>query len=108
MRDRLRSDQCARTLKAIGDPDRLKIIQCLQAGPRNVGEIATALSVELANISHHLRVLREAGLVVDDKQGKYVVYTLHPDVFKQGQLADALDLGCCKLELPGSDAKERP
>lgn len=108
MRDRLSSDECARTLKAIGDPDRLKIIQCLRCGPRNVGEIAALLDVELANVSHHLRVLRDAGLVQDDKQGKYVVYTLHPEVFKQGQLADALDLGCCKLELPGNNAKERP
>ena len=107
MRDRLDSDQCARSLRAIGDPDRLKIIQCLQAGPRNVSELAVLLGAELANVSHHLRVLREASLVMDNKQGKFVVYSLNPEVFKPGQPVDALDLGCCRLELTGESAKER-
>jgi ArsR family transcriptional regulator len=104
MRDKLRSDECARSLKAIGDPERLKIIQCLQPGPRNVSELAALLHAELANVSHHLRVLRDAGLVVDHKQGKFVVYALNPDVFKPGQAVDALDLGCCRLELTGEAA----
>jgi ArsR family transcriptional regulator len=101
MRDRLDSTQCARFLKALGEPDRLKIIQCLQTGPKNVSELSTLLDAELANVSHHLRVLRDAGLVQDAKQGKYVIYSLHPDVFRHGEPADAIDLGCCRLELTG-------
>jgi len=101
MNDRLQSNQCARLLKALGDSDRLRIVQCLQDGPKNVSELSTLLDAELANVSHHLRVLRDAGLVSDSKQGKFVVYTLHPDVFRHGRLADSLDLGCCKLELTG-------
>jgi DNA-binding transcriptional ArsR family regulator len=104
MNDKLRSDECARSLKAIGDPERLKIIQCLQPGPRNVSELAALLGVELANVSHHLRVLRDAGLVLDEKQGKFVVYSLNPTIFKPGNaghVGDALDLGCCRLELTG-------
>lgn len=104
MRDRLKSKECARSLRALADPERLKIIQCLQGGPKNVGELAELLKVELANVSHHLGVLRVAGLVTDDRQGKYVVYSLNPDIFCRkgpGEPADFLDLGCCRLELPG-------
>jgi DNA-binding transcriptional ArsR family regulator len=106
MDDRLESSRCARVLKALADPERLKIIQCLQAGPKNVGELSGLLDQELANVSHHLGVLRLAGLVRDEKQGKYVVYSLHPEVFRpreRGQAADVLDLGCCRLELGSGD-----
>jgi ArsR family transcriptional regulator, nickel/cobalt-responsive transcriptional repressor len=104
MRDRLRSNRCARFLKALADPERLKIVQCLQEGAKNVGEISALLGQELANVSHHLGVLRHAGLVRDEKHGKYVVYSLHPDFFRPrevGGAADVLDLGCCRLELGG-------
>jgi ArsR family transcriptional regulator len=102
MRDRLQSDKCARFLKALADPERLKIVQCLQSGPKNVTDLATALGKELANVSHHLGVLRHAGLVQDEKDGKFVVYRLHPEVFRpkeSGTNTDMFDLGCCRLEL---------
>jgi ArsR family transcriptional regulator len=102
MDDKLHSDDCARFLKALADPKRLKIIQCLQTGPKNVSELATLLRRELVNISHHLGVLRHAGLVQDQKQGKYVVYSLHPDVAqaraRNKAADDCLDLGCCRLQ----------
>jgi ArsR family transcriptional regulator len=106
MRDRLQSNKCARSLKALADPDRLKIIQCLQAGPKTVTELSQALDNELANVSHHLGVLRHAGLVQDEKDGKFVYYSLHPDVFRpkeSGDIADVVDLGCCRLELKKTD-----
>jgi DNA-binding transcriptional ArsR family regulator len=96
VRDNLQSDVCARYLKALGDPDRLRIVQCLQTGPKNVSEITALLAAEIANVSHHLRVLREAKLVHDDKQGKYVFYSLAPEFLKG---MDTLDLGCCRIEL---------
>ena len=40
MRDKLQSKECARVLKALADPDRLRLIQCLQAGPRHVRQLA--------------------------------------------------------------------
>jgi ArsR family transcriptional regulator len=97
MRDELQSDTCARALKALADPERLKIVQCLKDGPKNVSELSELLGRELVNVSHHLGVLRNAKLVLDERQGKYIVYSLHPDVFKPG--GDRLDLGCCRLEL---------
>jgi DNA-binding transcriptional ArsR family regulator len=101
MSDRLQSVQCARWLKALADPERLRIVECLQRGPKTVSDLAEALEAELPNVSHHLGVLRHAGLVQDQRQGKFVEYRLHPDVFRPGRTggADALDLGCCRLQL---------
>ncbi len=96
MKDQLQSSKCAISLKAIGDPDRLKIIQCLQLGPMNVGAIADVLDVEIANVSHHLQILKHAGLVDANKQGKYVIYSLSADVLAEN---DVLELGCCRLQL---------
>jgi ArsR family transcriptional regulator len=102
MHNSLHSEDCARRLKALADPIRLKIIECLQFGPRNVTEIAGQLREELANVSHHLGILRQAGFVQDRKSGKQVFYCLHPEVFRPkdaGGGAAHLDLGCCRLEL---------
>lgn len=96
MQDKLQSQKCARYLKALADPERLKIIQCLQSGPKHVSQIAELLGAEIANVSHHLGVLRHAHLVHDEKQGKYVQYSLDPEII-QGR--DVLELGCCRLEL---------
>ena len=101
MDDQLQSVECARRLKALADPERLKIIQCLQGGPKHVSALSDLLGADIANVSHHLGVLRHAGLVRDEKQGKFVVYSLHPDIFRPGEPGQvaALDLGCCRLEL---------
>jgi len=102
LRDRLHSERCARALKALADPERLRIIQCLQGGAKHVGEVCKLLGLPLANVSHHLGVLRHAGLVCDKKQGKYVSYSLAPDVFapsREGGAAAVADFGCCRLDL---------
>ena len=99
MEDKLQSEDCARFLKALADPDRLKIIRCLQAGPKNVTQISEILQAEIANVSHHLGVLRHAGLVHDRKQGKFVLYSLPPDMMEKTRGREAINLGCCRLEL---------
>jgi ArsR family transcriptional regulator, nickel/cobalt-responsive transcriptional repressor len=101
MSESLQPDRCARVLRALADPERLRIINCLRDGDRNVSELAALLDAEVVNVSHHLGVLRHAGLVQDEKQGRFVIYRLHPDVFS-GPSAKHLDLGCCRLELPKS------
>ena len=101
--DPLQSKRCARLLRALADPERLKIIHCLRGGPKNVGELAAALGAEVVNTSHHLGVLRQAGLVLDEKQGRFVLYRLHPGVFRHtpaSRTTDYLDLGCCRVEIP--------
>ena len=61
--------------------------------------MARAVGGEVANVSHHLGVLRHARLVRDHKQGKYVIYELDPEVFHVGKAGPVVDLGCCRLEL---------
>ena len=64
-------------------------------------EIAQALEVEIVNVSHHLGVLRTAGLVEDLKEGRFVVYSLHPKIFhNDSNKATYLDLGWCRVEIP--------
>ena len=61
---------------ALSDPTRRDILRLLRDGPRSAGAIAAAFSVSRPAISRHLRVLREAGLVVDRAQGRERVYRL--------------------------------
>src|SRR5262245_19630718 len=102
MDDRTDSDECARYLKALADPDRLRIIRCLQSGPKSVTQLAELLGRELVNVSHHLRVLRYADLVRDLKQGRYVIYSFRQRTMRskktRGPNVECIDLGCCRLE----------
>ena len=100
MQDRLQSSDCARYLRALGDPDRLKIVQSLQAGPKSVGQITKELGNRIANVSHHLGLLKQAGLVTSRKDGRFVIYELAADVRRPGKSSlDVLDFGCCRIEL---------
>lgn len=101
---------CARRLKALADPERLRIVSLLFSGPRNVGDLAEELSDEIVKVSHHLGVLRRADLVQTRKEGRHVEYALHPEVLRQSSPARsprAIELGCCRLELesPGPQAR---
>jgi|SRR5579862_8963275 len=102
MKDSLQPESCALKLRALAEPERLRIVACLRNGPRNVTELAGLLNAEVVNVSHHLGVLRNAGLVQIEKQGRFVIYSLHPDVFHADdkESAEHLDLGCCRLEMP--------
>jgi ArsR family transcriptional regulator, nickel/cobalt-responsive transcriptional repressor len=105
LHDRLQSSDCARSLRALADADRLKLVQCLQERPHTVTELADRLETNIARVSHHLAVLRHAGLVRDEKQGKFVVYSLEPNIFRpsDGKSLEVVDLGCCRLELRPGD-----
>jgi DNA-binding transcriptional ArsR family regulator len=95
--------RCSRMLRILAEPERLRIIQCLSDGPKNVGEIAEILGKHVVKISHHLSVLRQADLVEDERQGRFVIYRLHPNFYQPADKAedsDHLNLGCCRLEVP--------
>ena len=68
------------TFKALSDPTRREILQLLRAGPLTAGEIASHFNCAGATISHHLSTLRDAGLVLDEKRGKYISYELNTSV----------------------------
>lgn len=67
-----------RAFDALGDPTRRAIVERLAEGPRSVGELADGLPVSRPAVSQHLKVLREAHLVVDRKAGTRRVYHLDP------------------------------
>lgn len=66
--------------KALSDPTRRRILQLLQRGPMPAGDIAAQFKVSGATMSHHLSVLRDAELILDDKRGKYIYYELNTSV----------------------------
>jgi DNA-binding transcriptional ArsR family regulator len=103
MKDSIGSNLCARKLRVLGDADRLRIIRYLCEGPKNVTDIADSLDVSIAKASHHLKVLRHADAVIDEKQGRFVVYRLNPTFYEAAASDDGvehLNLGCCRLEIP--------
>ena len=67
----------AAPFEALGDANRRLILQMLRSGPRPVGEIADELPISRPAVSRHLRLLREAGLVVEESQGTRRLYRLH-------------------------------
>ena len=66
-------------MDALGDPTRRAIFERLAGRPSAVGELATAFPVSRPAVSQHLKVLKEAGLVVDTAQGTRRLYRLDPD-----------------------------
>ena len=64
---------------ALGDPTRREIFERLARRPRPVGELAEELPVSRPAVSQHLKVLRDAGLVVDTKDGSRRLYRVNPD-----------------------------
>lgn len=68
-------------LEVVGDPTRRQILELLRVGPRPVGELAARLPVSRPAVSRHLRLLKEAGLVIDDAQGTRRIYRLRPEGF---------------------------
>ena len=63
--------------EALGDPNRRAIVELLGSGGRSVGELADALPISRPAVSRHLRLLKEAGLVVEEPQGTRRLYRLH-------------------------------
>jgi DNA-binding transcriptional ArsR family regulator len=66
-------------LAALGDPTRLAVFERLAERPRAVGELAATLPVSRPAVSQHLKVLKDAGLVVDRAEGTRRVYAIDPD-----------------------------
>ena len=71
------------TFKALSDPTRRQILQILGDGPMPAGDIAAKFDCSGATISHHLTILRDAGLVDAQKQGKFIIYELNLSVLEE-------------------------
>src|ERR1700753_2669089 len=73
----------AETLAALGEPNRLRIIELLRAGPRPVGDIQGRLGLRQSLASQHLKVLRDVGLVEMEPRAQQRFYRLRPQPLKQ-------------------------
>lgn len=71
------------TLRALADPTRREILALLRSGPLSAGEIVDHFSVTNAAISRHLSVLREADLIRDRREGKFIYYELNASVLEE-------------------------
>ena len=71
------------TLRALADPIRREILNLLKAGRLSAGEIGDHFDVTGAAISRHLSVLKDADLVQDEREGKYIYYDLNVSVLEE-------------------------
>lgn len=71
------------TFKALSDPTRREILHILRDGAKTAGDIASCFSMTGATVSHHLSVLRDAGLITDDKRGKCIYYEINMSVLDE-------------------------
>ena len=71
------------TLKALSDPIRREILNLLKAGRMSAGEIANHFPVTDASISRHLSVLKDADLIRDTREGKFIYYDLNTSVLEE-------------------------
>ena len=74
------------TIKALSDPIRREILEMLKAGRLSAGEIAEHFPVSGAAISKHLSVLRDADLIRDTREGKFIYYELNTSVLEEVML----------------------
>jgi ArsR family transcriptional regulator len=100
--------RCADTFKAMGDRTRLAILQTLFKGEKCVTDLAKALGMDAPRVSFHLTRLKYAGLVVDERRGQRVAYSLNPAVCtsRKGDVTE-IDLGECtvRFSLDGGQSR---
>jgi DNA-binding transcriptional ArsR family regulator len=71
-----------KAFKALADPTRRQILRMLQASDLSAGEIGSKFNITAPSISHHLSILKEAGLVTAERHGQHIVYSLNMTVMQ--------------------------
>ena len=71
------------TMRALNDPTRREILQMLKKGTMSAGDLAAKFDMSAAAVSRHLAVLKEAELVRDKREGKFIYYTLNASVLEE-------------------------
>ena len=86
-------------MKALAEENRLRLMRLLMAGARSVNDLAEATGMSQYNVSKHLRVLREARLLTQEKLGQQRLYAIAPAIAEHlAENASVLDLGCCQFD----------
>lgn len=71
------------TMRALSDPTRRELLQMLKRGTMSAGDLAAKFDMSAAAVSRHLAVLKEAELVRDKREGKFIYYTLNASVLEE-------------------------
>ncbi|MFO0804369.1 MAG: metalloregulator ArsR/SmtB family transcription factor [Gemmataceae bacterium] len=99
MIDSATAKRCADAFHALSDPHRVMVVECLRSGTKNVTQLSRLLNAELVNVSHHLGVLRDLNVVIADKKGRFVNYSLNPELFQaESDNTTVMELGWCRVE----------
>jgi DNA-binding transcriptional ArsR family regulator len=99
---------CVVALKALGEETRVRIVGLLLDQPMEVGTIAKRLAVSQYNVSKHLRILREAGLLQAEKDGRRHLYALVDTVRSESAATGVLNLGCCSFQFDEAAPRSSP
>ncbi|BDR57720.1 autorepressor SdpR family transcription factor [Xylocopilactobacillus apicola] len=70
------------TMKALADDERREILEHLRERPMSAGEIAANFDLSNATVSYHLKVLKKAGLITENREKNYIIYSLSASVFE--------------------------
>jgi DNA-binding transcriptional ArsR family regulator len=97
-------NDCVVALRALGEDTRVRIVGLLIHEALDVGEIARRLGVSQYNVSKHLRILREAGLLEVEKSGRTRLYGLSETIRSSATDDGVLDLGCCSFQFEETDS----
>jgi len=99
------ASRAAQWFHALSDPTRIKIVEMLSHGERCVCELQTSVDAAQSRLSFHLRVLKDAGLVSDRREGRWSYYTLNGEALDQiaeftqavkpGEHAGSCKAACC-------------
>jgi DNA-binding transcriptional ArsR family regulator len=89
-------------MRALGDETRLRILESLLTEDKCVGDLVKELQCAQPHVSHHLRILKTAGLVEGLRQGKRICYRVTPAIQRAVKTPrrHALDFGCCRISFP--------
>ena len=91
------TDASSRIFKLLANPLRRAILSLLVTNTRNVTEIIRALKSEQSLISHHLRLLRQEGFLIAEREGKEMFYRLNPEIIDESD--GSFRLSCCQIHL---------
>lgn len=94
-------EAAVKMFKALSDETRLRIYLLLLQGELCVCELVNILNMEQSRISHSVRILKEAGLVVNRREGKWIIYAVNPETENNRIIHDLKD----ELKLPKQDLK---
>ena len=97
------------SFKALADPTRRRIISLLRAQDRTAGEIAEHFNMTKPSISHHLNLLKQAGLIQDERRGQFIVYSLDTTVLEEvlGWLLELTGTGGKTTEETGHSGSQK-